>query len=90
MRSKKFRLKDVNLFKIILTCGLYPQISIADEFNNYKRDSDQIFHSKYKSGVTIHPTSIYAYDPDILQPPKDAVVHDKISYSNQHQLLVYV
>lgn len=46
MRCKKFRLKDVNLFKIILTCGLYPQISIADEFNNYKRDSDQIYHSK--------------------------------------------
>jgi hypothetical protein len=49
MNSKRFRLKDVNLFKIILTCGLYPQIAIADEFNNYKRDSDQTFHSKVKA-----------------------------------------
>jgi hypothetical protein len=34
--------------KIILTCGLYPQIAISDEFNNYRRDSDQIFHSKVR------------------------------------------
>jgi hypothetical protein len=57
MHSKRFRLKDVNLFKIILTCGLYPQIAIADEFNNYKRDSDQIFHSKVKTLILSIPTS---------------------------------
>ena len=46
LSCKKFTLREVNLLKIILTCGLYPQVAISDEFNNYKRDSDQCFHSK--------------------------------------------
>ena len=99
------------MLKIILSCGLYPQIAVADEFNNYKRDSDQCFHSKvsytflaqlrfnhlnsililkHKSFVILHPTSIFAYDPDILQPCDDGIVKDKLKYSTRHQLLVYV
>jgi len=100
------------MLKIILTCGLYPQIAIADEHNNYKRDSDQCFHSKvsfthiepflldylnyilstlkHKSFVILHPTSIFAYDPDILQPCDDGIVKDKLTFSTRHQLLVYV
>ena len=34
------------MLKLILCSGLYPQVAIADEFNNYKRDCDQFFHTK--------------------------------------------
>jgi hypothetical protein len=34
------------MLKLILCSGLYPQVAIADEFNNYKRDGDQFFHTK--------------------------------------------
>lgn len=50
---KKFTLRELNLLKIILTCGLYPQVAISDEFNNFKRDSDQCFHSKVSSALKI-------------------------------------
>jgi ATP-dependent RNA helicase DHX34 len=40
--------------------------------------------------VVLHPTSIFAYDPDILQPPDDGVVEGKLRYSTRHQLLAYV
>ena len=44
--SQNYRTKDINMLKLILCSGLYPQVAIADEFNNYKRDSDQFFHTK--------------------------------------------
>jgi hypothetical protein len=78
------------LLKIILTCGLYPQVAIADEFNNFKRDSDQCFHTKHKTFVILHPTSVFAYDPDILQPCEDGIIKDKLRFSTRHQLIVYV
>lgn len=44
--SQNYRSKDINMLKLILCSGLYPQVAIADEFNNYKRDCDQFFHTK--------------------------------------------
>ena len=44
--SQSYRTKDINMLKLILCSGLYPQVAIADEFNNYKRDCDQFFHTK--------------------------------------------
>jgi len=40
--------------------------------------------------VVLHPTSIFAYDPDILQPPDDGIIEGKLRYSTRHQLLAYV
>jgi ATP-dependent RNA helicase DHX34 len=90
LNCKQFTLREINLLKIIITCGLYPQIAISDEFNNYKRDSDQCFHSKYKAFVVLHPTSVFSYDPDILQPSEDGFLKNKQYFSSRHQLLVYV
>ncbi|CAF0820104.1 unnamed protein product [Brachionus calyciflorus] len=91
LSCQKFTLRELNLLKVILTCGLYPQVAIADEFNSYKRDSDQMFHSKHKAFVAIHPTSIFSYDPDILQPcNEDGFLKDNLKFSTRHQLLVYV
>ena len=36
---------DVTMLKLIMASGLYPQLAIADEFNNYKGGSDQLFHN---------------------------------------------
>lgn len=44
--SQNYRTKDINMLKLILCSGLYPQVAIADDFNTYKRDSDQFFHTK--------------------------------------------
>jgi hypothetical protein len=46
--------------------------------------------NKYKSGLVLHPTSIFAYDPDVLQPELNQTIVEKLSYSNKHQLIVYV
>lgn len=46
--SQNYRSKDINMLKLILCSGLYPQVAIADEFNTYKRDCDQFFHTKVR------------------------------------------
>jgi hypothetical protein len=44
--GQNYRSEDINMLKLILCSGLYPQVAIAYEFNNYKRDCDQFFHTK--------------------------------------------
>ncbi|CAF0816955.1 unnamed protein product [Adineta ricciae] len=93
--SQNYRTKDINMLKLILCSGLYPQVAIADEFNNYKRDCDQFFHTKTKQFVVLHPTSVFTYDPDTLLPPTPSKTvtssnNKKQTLSNQHELLVYV
>jgi hypothetical protein len=34
------------LFKTIACSGLYPQLALADDCNSYRRDSDQVFHTR--------------------------------------------
>ena len=46
MASEAYNRKDIALLKVILCSGLYPQIAVPDEFNSFKKDSDQIFHTK--------------------------------------------
>ncbi len=58
--SQNYRLKDINMLKLILCSGLYPQVAIADEFNNYKRDCDQFFHTKVLIKIVIQSIS-YSY-----------------------------
>ncbi|CAF3960512.1 unnamed protein product, partial [Rotaria magnacalcarata] len=93
--SQNYRSKDINMLKLILCSGLYPQVAIADEFNNYKRDCDQFFHTKTKQFVVLHPTCVFTYDPDNLLPPTSAKTttssnNKKQVFSNRHELLVYV
>lgn len=41
--------------------------------------------------MVIHPTSVFSYDPDILQPcDEDGIVKDKMKFSTRHQLIAYV
>ena len=45
-KSRNFTLRDINLLKIILCSGLYPQVAISDDCNSYKSTSEQAFHTK--------------------------------------------
>eukprot|EP00090_Calanus_glacialis_P045237 TRINITY_DN8265_c0_g1_i2.p1 TRINITY_DN8265_c0_g1~~TRINITY_DN8265_c0_g1_i2.p1 ORF type:complete len:1169 (-),score=448.58 TRINITY_DN8265_c0_g1_i2:22-3528(-) len=93
--SKAVSYKDLTMLKLILTSGLYPQLAIADEFNNYKGGSDQLFHTRVKPFNVLHPNSIYAAQPDVLQLDGLDIVSvpgftSKHPASSKHQLLVYI
>ena len=55
------------MLKLILSSGLYPQFGVADEHNNYKSGCDQLFHARVKPFNVLHPNSIFASQPEILQ-----------------------
>uniref|UniRef100_G3PI77 DEAH (Asp-Glu-Ala-His) box polypeptide 34 n=1 Tax=Gasterosteus aculeatus aculeatus TaxID=481459 RepID=G3PI77_GASAC len=65
------------LLKLLLCRGLYPQLALPDEHNSTRKDSDQVFHTRNKQGVVIHPTSVFASDPEVRD-------------SSRHQLLAFV
>ncbi|XP_052792364.1 probable ATP-dependent RNA helicase DHX34 [Mya arenaria] len=93
--SRRFTLRDVNLLKIILCSGLYPQVSVADDCNTLKSSSEQAFHTKSKPFLLLHPTSVFSYKPELLHPKHDLdAKHDpadlKGVLSNKHELLTYV
>ncbi|XP_070213312.1 probable ATP-dependent RNA helicase DHX34 isoform X2 [Littorina saxatilis] len=94
-RSRSFTLRDINLLKVILCSGIFPQVALADDCNSFKGTSEQAFHTKNKPFILLHPTSIFAYQPDLLKP--SAEVPEKHSgptelrgrLSTRHELLAY-
>ncbi|XP_076036389.1 putative ATP-dependent RNA helicase DHX34 [Oratosquilla oratoria] len=87
--------KDVVLLKIILCCGLYPQVAIADDHNNYKPGSEQLFHTYAKPFTILHPNSVFSSQPEVLEVAESDIVdapgfNRRNPVSTKHQLLTYV
>ncbi|XP_018520968.1 LOW QUALITY PROTEIN: probable ATP-dependent RNA helicase DHX34 [Lates calcarifer] len=80
------------LLKLLLCRGLYPQLALPDEHNSTRKDSEQVFHTKNKQGVVIHPTSVFASDPEVLHVPEDdsREMGPDRQDSSRHQLLAFV
>lgn len=89
--------KDLMMLKLILCSGLYPQFAIADEFNYCKSVSEQLFHTRAKPYVSLHPMGYFGNQPQSLQlQESDIEVVQKIGFnskspvSSKHQLLCYL
>jgi hypothetical protein len=82
---RSFSLRDLNVLKLVVCSGLYPQLAIPDDCNSYRKDSDQVFHTKSKQFVVLHPTSVFATNPDFIDPAQR-----KSKGSTQPELLAYV
>uniref|UniRef100_A0A8C5H3B2 RNA helicase n=1 Tax=Gouania willdenowi TaxID=441366 RepID=A0A8C5H3B2_GOUWI len=80
------------LLKLLLCRGLYPQLALPDTHNSTRKDSEQVFHTKNKQGVVIHPTSVFASDPEVLQVFEDdgGEMGPEKKLSSKHQLLSFV
>jgi hypothetical protein len=65
---RSFTLRDLNLLKIILCCGLYPQMAIPDEHNMSKNVAEQVFHTTRKQYLMLHPTCVFVSQPDLMRP----------------------
>uniref|UniRef100_A0A672K3Q4 RNA helicase n=1 Tax=Sinocyclocheilus grahami TaxID=75366 RepID=A0A672K3Q4_SINGR len=77
------------LLKLVLCRGLYPQLAMPDEHNATRKDSEQVFHTRNKQGVVVHPTSVFASDPEVLHVPE----HESSEFGTRsflHQLLAFV
>jgi len=59
---------EINLLKIILCSGLYPNIAIADDGNLNRKDSDLVFHTVKTRFVMLHPTSVFNANPEHVAP----------------------
>lgn len=71
------------------------QVAIADEFNNYKSTSDQLFHTRAKPFTALHPMGVFANHPESLQLADHDTVdvpgfNSKLPVSSKHQILLYV
>ncbi|KAM9481143.1 putative ATP-dependent RNA helicase DHX34 [Clarias gariepinus] len=77
------------LFRLVLCRGLYPQLALPDEHNSARKDSEQVFHTRNKQGVVIHPTSVFASNPDSLHITQYESSAEN-GQSNMHQLLAFV
>ncbi|EGI58771.1 Putative ATP-dependent RNA helicase DHX34 [Acromyrmex echinatior] len=87
--------KDLTMLKLILCSGLYPQFACADEFNYCKSTSEQLFHTKAKQYVALHPMSFFGNHPQVLQIEETDVMSiprfkSKTPVSCKHQILAYL
>ncbi|KAM8952308.1 putative ATP-dependent RNA helicase DHX34 [Pelodytes ibericus] len=86
---------ELSLLKLIVCHGLYPQLAVPDNYNTYRKDSDQVFHTKSKHGIVLHPTSVFASNPELLQADgkeEEVAVPDsrKQVQSSKHQIVGFV
>lgn len=80
------------LLKLVLCRGLYPQLAVPDAHNNSRKDSDQIFHTKSKQGVVLHPSCVFSTSPELLHAKegKERGGTKEDGLSRHHQLLAFV
>ncbi|NXT80871.1 DHX34 helicase, partial [Zapornia atra] len=92
--SSSLSSSELTLLKLVLCRGLYPQLAVPDALNSSRKDSDQIFHTKTKQGVVLHPTSVFATSPELLHtkegPERGGITDPKEGLSCHHQLLAFV
>ncbi|XP_075692158.1 putative ATP-dependent RNA helicase DHX34 isoform X2 [Rhinoderma darwinii] len=87
--------KQLSLLKLIVCHGLYPQLALPDSFNSCRKDSDQVFHTRTKQGIVLHPTSVFSSNPELLQVESDreeAAPNDSSNKgrSRKHQIVGFV
>ncbi|XP_068106814.1 probable ATP-dependent RNA helicase DHX34 [Hyperolius riggenbachi] len=86
--------KQLSLLKLIVCHGLYPQLALPDSFNSCRKDSDQVFHTRSKQGIVLHPTSVFSSNPDLLQVEneQEEASNDPKNkgLSSKHQIVGYV
>ncbi|XP_074872260.1 putative ATP-dependent RNA helicase DHX34 isoform X2 [Carettochelys insculpta] len=83
------------LLMLVLCRGLYPQLAVPDPYNSCRKDSDQIFHTKTKQGIVLHPTCVFASSPELLQVSEEGTEPGRSKgspegLSSRHQLLAFV
>lgn len=66
--SQSFSHRDIIILKIILSSGLYPQFAVPDDCNSYTPENEQVFHTRSKMFVVLHPNSYFANHPHCLEP----------------------
>ncbi|XP_029667899.1 probable ATP-dependent RNA helicase DHX34 isoform X3 [Formica exsecta] len=86
--------KNLTMLKLILCSGLYPQFACADEYNYCKSMSEQLFHTKAKPYVALHPMSFFGNHQQLLQIEEADVISipgfkSKNPVSPKHQILAY-
>lgn len=86
--------RDLAILKIVFCSGLYPRFAIADEFNICR--SDQLFHTKVKSHISLHPFSYFGLHPEILKLedqeiiiPSTNVKYNAKTFSSKHKIICY-
>nr|XP_032822700.1 probable ATP-dependent RNA helicase DHX34 isoform X2 [Petromyzon marinus] len=94
--SRGLSRRQLSVLKMVLCSGLYPQLAIPDECNAARKDSDQVFHTRSKPFVVLHPTAVFANSPELLAPPEEredtrpvTAAPRKSGQSHRHQLLAY-
>lgn len=91
---RSFSLRDLNLLKIILCSGLYPQLAIADEHNVSKNVSELVFHTNAKQYLMLHPTCVFVSQPDLLCPTNEQKPSNSRNNvegcRNDHQIMSFV
>ena len=83
-------LKDVNMLKVIMSHGLYPNFAIADPSNGFKKASEQLFHTKHKKFLSLHPSSSLVNFPEYFElRPEEHEPNAALAKSSEHQLIVF-
>ncbi|KAJ3038261.1 DEAH (Asp-Glu-Ala-His) box polypeptide 34 [Rhizophlyctis rosea] len=64
--------RDVALVKLVVCSGLYPHLAVTDDANHARKLQERVYHTTGKRFVQMHPTSVFAYKPELVEPKVSA------------------
>lgn len=93
--NRRFTYRDISLLKLVVSSGLYPQVVVADELNISRKQTEQVFHSKDKQFLMLHPTGVYTLRPDFLESLYSGQENSKETtterrFADTKEFLIYV
>jgi hypothetical protein len=86
-QNTDIQLQRINLLKMIICSGFYPNIALPDEHNLHRKSHEQVYHTSSKNFVLVHPSSVYStYYEIMIKKPSSP---DQL-FSTNDELLCYV
>ncbi|XP_075241329.1 putative ATP-dependent RNA helicase DHX34 isoform X2 [Convolutriloba macropyga] len=83
-------LKDISMLKVIMCHGLYPNYALPDSNNGFRKASEQLFNTKHKKFLSLHPSSSLINFPEYFElKPEDHEPNSAMAKSADHQLVVF-
>ena len=83
-------LKDMNMLKVIMCHGLYPNYALPDSNNGFRKASEQLFNTKHKKFLSLHPSSSLINFPEYFElKPEEHESNSAMAKSSDHQLVVF-
>ncbi|KAJ3371791.1 DEAH (Asp-Glu-Ala-His) box polypeptide 34 [Kappamyces sp. JEL0680] len=81
--------RELTIIKLIVASGLYPNIAVCDPANHSRPNNEQFFHTKSKLFLHMVPSSVFAWNPELLHGTAQKPSATQETLASLHELRLH-